>query len=117
MTVIGNTLNLTKKEIARGQKIYRRITERSRQDVKYSLLENITETPISDTYLQKRDQLLKSFSEFGVQDIALKQIKSAKTLRELFTSMINFPIVLVKKTFPKYHASLAKKPSLPLRTD
>lgn len=117
MTVIGSTLNLTKKEIARGQKIYRRITERSQQDVKYSLLENIAETPISDTYLQKRDQLLKSFSEFGVQNVALKQIKSAKTLRELFASMINFPKVLVKKTFPKYPASLAKKQSKPLQVE
>lgn len=117
MTVIGSTLNLTKKEIARGQKMYSRTMFQAQCNTKNALLENIAETPISDTYLQKREQLLNSFSKFGVQDVVLKQIKSAKTLRELFASMINFPNILVKKTFPKYPASLAKKQSKPLQVE
>ena len=116
MTVIGNTLNLTKKEIARGRNILRNAAEDAKWRTKFRLLYNYDE-PISDAYQAKRKQLLDSFSEFGVQEVALKQIKNAKTLKELFSSIIDFPKILVKKTFPKYPASLAQKPSIPLQVE
>lgn len=115
MPVVNSAQNLTKKEIVRGRNIYREVAKRTQQNVKFGLLENIADTPISETYLQKREQLLNSFSKFGVQDVALKQIKSANTLRALFGAIIDFPKTLVSKTFPKF--PFPKKQSIPIQME
>lgn len=101
MASISNiTTGLTKKEIITGRNVARSIMRHSQSRIEYELLSNI-EKPLNNSEQAKKERLLRMLSEFGVPKNALSQIKNAKRLDELFESIIDFPIFLVKKILPK----------------
>ena len=110
MTIINSSLNLTKKEILEGAFRRRQLANHISSETRHKFLNDIGGyEPISEAFQQKRNQLLAKFSQLGARSVALKQIKSATTLRELFASMIDFPNVFLKKAFPKPSENLRKK--------
>lgn len=108
--------NLTKKEIITGRNITRRIMRHSQGRITCELLTDLGK-PLNNSDQAKKEQLLKILSEFGVPKNALSQIKNAKRLDELFTSIINFPGFLAKKILPKQKPQLKNKYSISLQEE
>ena len=118
MANISNiTTGLTKKEIITGKKIYSRIMWHSQDCITNELLTGHLGKPLNNPDQAKKEQLLKILSEFGVPKNALSQIKNAKSLGELFASIINFPRFLAKKTLPKQKPQLKNKHSISLQEE
>ena len=112
MANISNiTTNLTKKEIIIGRNIPRRAMNYSQNCIIDELLTDHLGKPLNNSDQAKKEQLLKILSEFGVPKNALSQIKNAKSLGELFASIISFPRFLAKKILPKQKPQLKNKHS------
>ena len=118
MANISNiTTGLTKNEIITGKKIYSRIMWHSQDYITNELLTGLPGKPLNNAEHAKKEQLLKILSEFGVPKNALSRIKNAKSLRELYISIIDFPIFLAKKILPKQKPQLKNNHSISLQEE
>ncbi len=101
MTIINNTLSLSKKEIAQGRNIAKGLTMNAHRCMIDKTVEKFN-FAIPTNYQEKRSQLLVVLSNLGVSNKTLKQIKGTNTFGEFLASIMQFSRFLEKheRTIP-----------------
>ena len=89
MTIINNTLSLSKKEIAQGRNIAKRLTMNAHRCMIDRTVEKFN-FAIPTNYQEKRSQLLVVLSNLGVSNKTLKPIKGTNTFGEFLASIMQF---------------------------
>ena len=116
MTIINNTLSLSKKEIAQGRNIAKGLT----MNAQICMIDKTVEKfnfAIPTNYQEKRSQLLVVLSNLGVSNKTLKQIKGTNTFGEFLASIMQFSRFLVKheRTIPL--EKIKRTTSIPLQIE
>ena len=116
MTIINNTLSLSKKEIAQGRNIAKRLTMNTQRSMVGGTVQNFN-CVIPESYQEKRAQLLTILSNLCVSNKTLKQIKGANTLGEFLASIMQFPRVFTKQERTIPPEKIKRTTSIPLQIE